>query len=382
MRLGFLNKETGKNLLLALAGIVFAFLAIEFYLRIFDNPFDFRIRGNKIALPIHRQYNIHNTQIAGLDEYIFHKKNSLGFRGAEPPSKFQDYLTIVTIGGSTTESFYLSEGDTWTDQLGAKLETNFDRLWINNAGLDGTSTFGHILLMEDYIVQLKPKVVLFLVGSNDVGREDLNRYDNIILKPAPKLTDSLRDVMLNSSETIVLAYNLLWYLQTRNRQIGHERISFEELPLVDISTRQAAQIKQQHQQYLPFYRARLERLIEIARANNIEPVFITQPAVYGAGTDKTTGIDLTRIKVGNGNGELNWEILEMYNAAVKEVGTTHQVLVIDLANRLDKNTEFYYDMIHYTKAGSIKIAEILYKQLCPFLAEKYSQYIIKSCINP
>lgn len=58
------------------------------------------------------------------------------------------------------------------------MKYNFKDLWINNAGLDGQSTFGHIFLMKDYIKKLKPKVVLFLVGSNDRGNEKtLNKYD-------------------------------------------------------------------------------------------------------------------------------------------------------------------------------------------------------------
>ncbi len=214
MKTDFLNKDFLKNISLLLIGLLLAFIAIEVYLRIFDNPFGFRIKGNKIALPIHRQYNIHNTEISKLDEYIVHKKNSLGFRGEDPPDEFQDHLTIVTIGGSTTESFYISEGQTWPDQLGINLESSFEKIWVNNAGLDGTSTFGHIVLMEDHIVQLKPNIVLFLVGLNDVGRGEFNRFDNLILKPASKPTDGFREFVLNSSEFTVLVYNLLWYIQT------------------------------------------------------------------------------------------------------------------------------------------------------------------------
>lgn len=57
----------------------------------------------------------------------------------------KSYLTIISVGGSTTECFYISDDKTWTHILGMKLKSVFTRVWINNAGLDGHSTFGHII---------------------------------------------------------------------------------------------------------------------------------------------------------------------------------------------------------------------------------------------
>lgn len=35
------------------------------------------------------------------------------------------------------------------------------------------TTYRHLILLEDYLVALKPKLVLFLVGINDVGTGNL-----------------------------------------------------------------------------------------------------------------------------------------------------------------------------------------------------------------
>ena len=56
---------------------------------------------------------------------------------------------------------------------GPKLSRDFTRVWINNAGLDGATTYRHLILLEDYVVKLQPKVVLFLVGINDVGAGEI-----------------------------------------------------------------------------------------------------------------------------------------------------------------------------------------------------------------
>ena len=40
------------------------------------------------------------------------------------------------------------DSKTWTDVLSKNLDSAFDNLWMNNAGIDGHSTFGHIILIR------------------------------------------------------------------------------------------------------------------------------------------------------------------------------------------------------------------------------------------
>ncbi len=171
-----------KNFFALFIGLVVAFLVLEGFLRIY-NPFPIRLKGDKIVLPINQRYDIKNDKIAKLDKEIIHTKNSLGFRGPEMPADYADRLSVITIGGSTTECYYLSDNSTWPYLLGEELKKDYPDIWVNNAGLDGHSTFGHQVLLEDYVVGLKPKMVLFLTGINDVGRDSLNGgFDNRLLR--------------------------------------------------------------------------------------------------------------------------------------------------------------------------------------------------------
>ncbi len=70
----------------------------------------------------------------------------------------------------------LSDDKTWTARLGKRLEESFRRVWINNAGLDGHSTFGHIVLLEDHLSKLYPKVALFPIGVGDVARAPMEEW--------------------------------------------------------------------------------------------------------------------------------------------------------------------------------------------------------------
>jgi hypothetical protein len=89
-----------------------------------------------------------------VDKEIVVIKNSLGFRGPEMPADFRDRLSVFTVGGSTTECSFLAEDKTWPRRLADRLGTRIPSLWLNNAGLDGHSTFGHIHLLRQILVPL------------------------------------------------------------------------------------------------------------------------------------------------------------------------------------------------------------------------------------
>ena len=107
----------------------------------------------------------------------------------------------------------------------------------------------------------------------------------------------------------------------------------------------------------------------------MEPVFLTQPVLYGPGVDDLTGINLATLRVTpDMNGDLGWEVLELYNDVVRQWGREADVLVIDLAREMPKNSAYYYDLMHYTNAGAALVADIVAAHLTPFLAKKFPAY--------
>ncbi|OGF64834.1 MAG: hypothetical protein A2Y62_17395 [Candidatus Fischerbacteria bacterium RBG_13_37_8] len=347
-----------------LCGLLFALILAEIILRIY-NPFEFRVKADTLVLPENRHYLFKNTGINGLDPVITHTKNSLGFRGKEPPRNFNDYFTMITVGGSTTECLYLSDGKTWTDVLGKKLEPHFKKFWINNAGFDGQSTYGHLILMNEYLAKLKPNIVLFLVGQNDIGRADLLPYDKRMKKKEIKYYSSpkLSVWLAKHSELASLLLNI-----KRSRavikELAHQQIEPDKVTYLTIAESQIQQILDEHAKtYIQPYQARLEELIRSAKTNNIVPVFITQSALYGYGIDEATKINLATVKIGDANGQLQWELLQLYNTATKEVAKKNNILVIDLAEKMPKSSHYYYDYIHYTNEGAKKVAEIIYEEV-------------------
>jgi lysophospholipase L1-like esterase len=375
-----------KNLLTLLVSSTFAFALLEAGLRIFQ-PFEFRVRGGEIVLPANAHYEFRNDNPGKLDASISHTKNSLGFRGEELPENADTALTIIVVGGSTTESMLISDGKTWVDLLGQHLQASFPSLWMNNAGLDGQSTFGHEVLMRDYISGLPAKAVLFLIGANDVGTEAPRFLDR---KTASRIsTDSPTLFVIslaNKSEVLTLALNMWRYYKANRSGLTHDteidlaRLA-ETAPTIPEDQR-LAELNRHRNEYVEKFSERVDRLVVAARSMGAEPILLTQPALYGEAVDPVTGIQLGEIAVSNSmDGALAWELLELYNDATRAVAQARGIVLIDLAASMPKDSSLYYDLIHFSNRGSSEVAEIVAASLCEALQDRFPDYAAGTCVD-
>ena len=375
------------RLLLLLGSLVLAFAGLEMFLRVY-NPFGERIRGDAIVLPVNARRVITNSGFPRVDPQIVVTTNSLGFRGPDPPADFASYLSMIAVGGSTTESLYVSDGKTWPDLLGRELSANLNKLWLNNAGLDGHSTFGHRLLLDQRIARLKPKVVVFLVGLNDVGREDLKAADAAVVAGGAHSgrLGALLTWAARRSAIVATALNLERYREARKLDRVHRHLEIRWAPVLTPDRERSRALLQLHKErYVRPYAERVRDLVQRARAYGIEPVLMTQPALYGNVVDPETKVFLGTLEVDHDqglHGALAWNILELYNDAAREVGGERGVLVIDLARRLPKDSRLFYDFVHFNNEGSAEVAAIAYDALCPFLASRFPDHKAADCPAP
>ena len=346
-----------RRIVYAVYLFVMLFVVLEVALRIY-NPFHFRLKGDKILLPINDRETIDNRINPKLDPVIINTRNSLGFRGPEPPKDWKRHLTAITIGGSTTECHFLTDSFTWPYLLWRRIADSVPGFWLNNAGLDGQSTFGHMVLLNDYVKKLRPDMVIFLTGINDMETDGPSFHDKLMERGAyPDFSHWL----FNNSEVFNLGLNL--YRGLRARRFNNTTNAMmvldptRRLPLPDsaVDSRVAAQGR-----YLEGYRSRLNALADTCLAWNITPVFLTQPDLFGVGRDSVTGTDLAAFPVEQGvNGKLLWAMLERYNDVLRRMCVERGLYLIDLARLMPKNSLYYYDMSHFTNQGSAEVAGLL-----------------------
>jgi lysophospholipase L1-like esterase len=362
-------------------GLIVALLLAEAALRIY-NPFGFRMRGNTLVLPVNATYVIEDPGIRGLeglDTRIEHRKNALGFRGESYPEDFQRRLTVIAVGGSTTESFYISDGKTWPDLLAQSLKPRFQALWLNNAGLDGHSSWGHIVLVRDYIVDLRPDVVLLLVGVNDLFADGPNQYDRAA-------AGGLVSLLADYSEVVSTAVNLLRARQTaKMTALGTipKPNDLRQFPQFVVNEAELQALLQDAQPALASFRQRLTDILGLLRQAGVQPVLITQPSLLGPVVDADDGVDLGLIEVNMWgrklNGQAVWTLLEAYNEVTRSVARQGNAGLIDLAAQMPKSRRYYYDFFHFNNDGSARVAEIVSQGLCPQLAAAFPAAAAAPC---
>lgn len=340
------------------------------------NPFGFRMRGNTLVLPANKVYDIRADQRSRsdqIDAHVVHSKNSLGFRGPEPPADFADRLTLVAVGGSTTECFYLSDGRSWPERLAARLQPQLRGVWVNNAGLDGHSTFGHLLLTRQALVRLHPKVILYLVGLNDMFTDEPRDFDRVAENRWAALAD-------HSALAATLLNLFRWQRTRRFEDLGAmpKPVALRDRPRHPVAPAAAERLWRAQDSRLAAFRERLDQLVALNREHGIEPVLITQPSLLG-GVDPRTGIDTRPMEVElweKLDGALAWRLLERDNDVTRQVGRERGVLTVDLARSLPKDSTFFYDFFHMTNQGADRVGAILDDALAPWLAVRYPAYAL------
>lgn len=377
-------KNFAKNLALVFISLTIALSICEVVLR-FYNPLGFTIKGNNILLPVNKTEILYHTKHDKIGAVVVHHNNSLGFKGPEPPRDFSQWLTIVAVGGSTTECLEIAERYGWAHQLGVRLQKDFNKVWVNNAGFCGHSTYGHYLLVKNFLSKLHPKVVVFLIGINEVGVSNPREFDTRLTTALNfRSLDKFLAALSYRSEVAAAALNIYRYLFPKSvlavgqRDMGE--LDLTKLPKMWESDQEKAELLKIHaEKYVPAYEVRLRRLLKVTEENHILPVLLTQPVVYGQGIDDVTGVDLGKITVANEmNGEIGWKVLELYNDVTRRVGAEEGLLVIDTAREMPKSSRYYYDLMHFSDLGGEEFGKIVAHHLSPYLAQKFSTFAKKT----
>ena len=331
-----------KKILTIVIGVIISLGLCEVVLRIY-NPFQSRVRGNEIILKSNykRQVEI-DPPIKGLDAKVKYSTNSLGFRGPEPPKEWDAATTIITIGGSTTECSLLSDDSTWTAHLFKNLGKQNPSIWMNNAGLDGCSSYGHIILMRDYIIKLKPDYAVFLVGINDVVKMSFQNEDGFLIKR----NESYWRTLLKKSELFTTMSNLAEAMKSQKANVAHGSDPYDyknnELNKGDSNYRKG--IQSQLLKMVPEYIDRIRQMTDLCKKAGIVPIYVTQPKF-----DDTASF--------------SWQVMQQYNDALINYCNSNAIKVIDLGRLMPREVSFYYDQIHYTNRGAAKIGDILYPEI-------------------
>lgn len=344
-------KELLVRIGLPILSIIISVIVLEFALQLtLPQPqFDTRLM---LYPHINRQLRV---KLPGVAPIVHYSTNRWGLRGDEPPDDWEAYHTIITIGGSTTHSGFIDDAQTWSALLQSNLNETVDSVWVANAGIDGHSTRGHLILMEEIIREVHPDMIIFLVGINDLAAslsDGTGLYGTSAdFREAPFLFKSY-------------LFRLVW-------QLGHllagnvvtTQTAHQAFFPIEINPDEGTPLPDDLHDLLPLadiYRTNLNHLIDIGEELNLEMLFLTQPLVFDD-TEYWQGLVGNTAWVREQNVTVSaatyWNLLDIYNGILLEVCEDRDVPCYDLASHIPHDNDYFYDIVHFNEAGSALVAD-------------------------
>jgi lysophospholipase L1-like esterase len=341
------------NLLVLVAGVV----AIELCFGVwFGSWYDPRLRVIRDV-----EYRIDVRSLYGASGPVIYRRDQWGLRG-----NFDDprRVDIVTIGGSTTDQRFLTEGATWQDRLAQRLETMGHPVAIANAGIDGQSTVGHIESLKGWlfrIPRLHPQLVLVYAGINDVLLQYKIDYDGV--EASGFIPRSVQYVD-HRSAILALYRTVDGMIAAAQGHVVHRPIKLAELDINWVPTGDLKDLRDDYAKRLDAYEARLETLGRLIRAWGAVPIFITQPR---ADRQLMPG-GAIMLMIRNDWMDPETRVLGLFNERTLSFCRRAGDLCIDLAGELALGLDDFYDFSHNNPAGAARIGDYLAPKIFDQLA--------------
>lgn len=316
--------------------------------------------------------------------------NSLGIRGDEF-SPNQTYR-ILAVGGSTTESAYLDDAKTWPHDLQEELDqSSGQHVWVGNVSKSGLDTRHHIYQMKYLLPQYsfaKIDTVIVLVGINDLWHFTVPAHVEHFSEEF-ELSRAFSFVPPPVVDEPFYKKTQLWLLLRRVKTNLFrppdppgsfvQDVEGTAFPALRERRRNATEYISQlpdMTQDLQNYARNLNTMIDLAQANSVRIILMTQPSMYkevnppeeaaliwgGAleNQGKTYMVPVPDRYYTTGALAVG---MQRYNDTLLQVCQARKIECIDLASVLPKNTTIFYSDVHYNENGAKQVADTVARYL-------------------
>ena len=281
-------------------------------------------------------------------------------------------IDVLTVGGSTTDQRYVSEGETFQDLLADCLSTPDQPVSVVNAGADGLSTVGILHAFGSWfrrIPDLAPRYVVAYVGINDA---------HVILSGGAQSPSDSRDSLASRFKSRSATWKVIATVRGMylSKFGGVVRLNHgAALPTAGRFVQSPAELSERERvlaqalaSRLAEYRERLSGIAAGTRALGASPVFVTQAAAFF----RRNPDDSVEFRMLEGGRErtLEWyATLRLVNLATLESCRATGAACIDLERGIRFSSDDFYDYIHTTPSGSKRIADFLCPRMRATLAD-------------
>ncbi len=285
--------------------------------------------------------------------------NSRGIRGPELDDAYE--RKVLCIGGSTTMNFLLDDSETWSQVMMTRLneEAEYAKYWVGNVGKPGFATPQHLRYVLENPDFGNLDVAVFLTGANDL-LAPLNYTAHASLRDTSPLAAVQprwrRSGYFRITEAVVTALmpsvdeRVIDGTEVENFILRRTRRSKGTIVAHDGHAEQTQQVMLQK------YARNIRGIIETCRARSVQPVFANQPSLWRSdqsAEDEATlwmgRLRRTRVYLSPGSLRI---YMDQYNQVLRDVCAESGVPYVDLAAKMDGQSEYFWDDCHLTEAGA------------------------------
>ena len=289
---------------------------------------------------------------------VSYKRNKFGLRD---DCKNTKNISMVTLGGSTTDQRYIDFERTFQKRLQDLFKSINIDICISNAGVDGHTSFGNLKTVQEWlplIPDFNPKYFILYTGINDAvliqhnEKQDLKKSNLITSTKFKLISNSYLYSLYNKFKNIIQVNNDSYGVLTHTKEI-------KKLYKFD-SQRVNPIFKNDLLENAIKFKANFTQIINSIIKSGSEPICVTQPTFF---VKEGKGItDAIKYKGSYLNGlDLNLS-LDLINNEMKEICKKNNLIIIDISNEGFLESDFY-DFVHLNNQGNEKIANILFNNL-------------------
>jgi len=286
-------------------------------------------------------------------------------------------VTIVFLGGSTTECMYVDAENRFPYLAGQLLERQTG-LKINslNGGKAGNNVTHINDALTGKVVPIKPDYVVLMEAINDLG---LLEREGTYWVEWDTTFGHLVERRLSMETIATDLRNLLIPRTYEALRTVQQNIGVRLNGVKFVGDAQAAAPARQRVQTtlaenLAAYRAAVTQFVTTAKAWGITPILMTQLMQGDLGTDGKLQdghyLDTDLLAARGLTPQSTKRAHAHYNAVLRSVADTQGVLLIDLDAMLPADASTVYDGLHFHDTGSRRVAEIIADRLGSVVQEQ------------
>ena len=325
--------------------------------------------------PLYRDVLAPSDEVMRLSDGLAQKPYVLRVdrQGFIMPAKIHDHpdLSIVFLGGSTTECVYVDEDNRFPYLAGRLLERQTG-LKVNsyNAGRSGNNTLHCLNVLLNKVVNLKPDVVVLMENINDLA---ILMYDKTYWNDHPSRSPliekppTFKTVGKDLEQTFHLVRDLTFPNLYRELK-GWFRLGRPE-KADEFHGARGQKITLDQDFLVREFSLNLQTFINICRAREITPVLMTQASRLTNTPDPLIQKMMGSLEASQGITYADFkDAFDRLNQAIRDVGAKNQAPVIDLAREIPPVRENICDVAHFNDRGSRLVAARIAEALTPIIA--------------